>query len=197
MDAIPTQTSTLLLQQLAATGDQSTWRLFDARYRPVLAGYLRRSFTLRHDEAEEAAQETLAQFALAYRAGKYQREKGRLRSWLMGIARNVAHAARRARRGVSAGDFEPPDPVHQEAVWDQEQSRHIAVQAWDALRANSRFDERTLRAFEFAQLRGMDTAAVAATCSMSEDEVYVAKSRVARKLQQIEMQLREAYEVDS
>lgn len=95
------------------------------------------------------------------------------------------------------GDIDPAAPAHLESVWDEEQSRHIATQAWTLIATTTRLDERTLRAFELVHLRGMSTSVVAATCGMSEDEVYVAKSRVARKLHQMEAQLREAYDADT
>ena len=45
-------------------------------------------FNLKRADAQDAAQQTLIAFCNAYQQDKYQKEKGRLRVWLFGIARN-------------------------------------------------------------------------------------------------------------
>jgi RNA polymerase sigma factor (sigma-70 family) len=209
MDESFTRTTTTFLQDLFAQDKPSAWEFFDKRYRPLIAGYSVACFHLTRDEAEEAAQETLARFSIAFREGKYVRGKGRLRSWLMGMARHVALDTVRARRGevrlspsdsTTSGQPIVAESVGNEAVfantWDREQGHVIAQMSWEIVRGSSRFDERTLRAFELTALRDIPAQAAAAQCGMSVDEVYVAKTRVTRKLQQVEKDLRESYEQD-
>lgn len=72
-------TNTALLEGLRETGNDAIWKVFCTRYRPVVIAVARR-LGLNADEAEDATQEALLAFATAYRQGKYDRDKGRLRS---------------------------------------------------------------------------------------------------------------------
>jgi len=96
---LSTLTSTFLLEGLKEPENRTIWRSFDERYRPLINSYARRAFGLRIDEAEDSAQLTLTAFADAYRQGKYDRSKGRLSSWLLGIAtRQIRNQLRRRAR---------------------------------------------------------------------------------------------------
>ena len=75
------------------------------------------------EDAADVAQETLTDFLRDYRAGKYDRRRGRLRSWISGIARHRVldtlrqRARNQATRGESAFD-ELPDDARLTAIWD-------------------------------------------------------------------------------
>jgi len=83
------RTTTTLLQALRDPRQETAWREFDGRYRPVLES-VGRHMGLSHPDAEEVAQETLVQFVRDYQRGLYQRDKGRLRVWIQGILRHRA-----------------------------------------------------------------------------------------------------------
>src|SRR5262249_54421814 len=127
----------------------------------------------------EVAQQTLAQFAADYKAGHYQRERGRLSSWLLGIARNRvidrARARRRERlqRGESAIAHLTEEPNAAEA-WEHARRRTIFERALDILRSDTRLDRRTILAFELCALRETPVPAAALECGMSVAEIYVA-----------------------
>jgi hypothetical protein len=87
-------TSDTLLLGLADPGNRTVWQQFVERYRPPILRFARRR-GLTGDDAEDAAQQSLVAFAQAYQEGRYDREKGRLRSWLFGIARNQIRKTRR------------------------------------------------------------------------------------------------------
>ena len=91
-----TRTTTHLLEGLFDPAADSVWQEFDRRYRPIIVG-LARKMGLADEDAADVAQETLVRFIKAYRAGQYHREKGRLRSWIIGIAIYRIADARRAR----------------------------------------------------------------------------------------------------
>lgn len=197
MAEFPTQTTTELLNALSNPAEQGLWRLFDRRYRPVITGFVMSTMGLNRDEAEEVAQAVLAKFTLGYRSGKFLRGKGRLRSWLMGIAQNTAIDTLRARgRNVNEtiGDSIPA-PLHD--AWEREERAAISQEAWELLSQSGQLDTRTLRAFELTVLRDVPTDAAATQCEMSPESVYVAKTRVIKKLQKIEESLRVAYECDA
>lgn len=199
-----TQTTTQLLDSLRDPENGRLWTLFDQRYRPVLLDFARKR-GLGEEEASDVAQETLAQFASDYANGRYDRSRGRLSSWIIGIASNrIADAGRDARRrkvrrGDSAldnlagdGSADPSD----DADWRESVRRVIFEQALANLRSGSRFDERTIRAFELAALRGVPPAASAEACGMTVDEVYVAKNRVIKKLRELVAQITLEFDAD-
>ena len=68
-------TSSTLLESLKDAGNDALWRQFDARYRPIVTAVVRR-MGLSDEDAAEVAQQTLAEFAQAYRVGKYERGRG-------------------------------------------------------------------------------------------------------------------------
>ena len=70
-------------------------------------------------------------------------------------------------------------------IWEDERRKAILRQSMDRLRSGSRTDERTIRAFEMLFVHGMTPQAVADELEMSVQSVYVAKSRIAERLQKI------------
>jgi DNA-directed RNA polymerase specialized sigma24 family protein len=78
-------TTTQVLSDLRASNESPAWQEFDRHFRKVVVSFARHS-GLAADEAEDAAQETMLAFVKAFRDGKYDSEKGRLRDWLFGVA---------------------------------------------------------------------------------------------------------------
>ena len=99
-------TTTIVLEQLARE-EAGAWELFVRRFRQPVIRFAR-DLGLSEDEAEDVVQETLASFLRAYRNGRYDRDKGRLSSWLFGIAHRTAMKIRskaaRRQRLAPAGD---------------------------------------------------------------------------------------------
>jgi RNA polymerase sigma factor (sigma-70 family) len=199
-----TQTTTRLIDDLRDPANPPAWDEFDRRYRPVITG-LGRALALNGDEAEELAQRTLGEFAVALREGRYQRERGRLSSWLLGIGRNIALDIRRRRerhRGAGADSMiagmpaELSDTEHLTHVWQRERERAILSRAMDMLRESTRTEERTLRAFELFALRGVSAPEVARECAMGVDAVYVIKNRLTARLRELVREITLAYDED-
>lgn len=193
-------TTTALLASLKDSNEEGVWREFDDRYRPVLHAFARK-LGLNRTDAEELAQSTLAEFTQAYRDGRYDRSKGRLSSWIIAIARNQAAERWRARGRAAGGRDDSvldqvPDEQHATRLWTAEQERTIFARAWELVCSAGRTSESTLKAFELVAIRGMPAAAVAAECGLTVDEVYVAKSRVSRRLREVVEELTAAYTED-
>lgn len=196
--AFATRTTTRLLDALHDYSNEPVWNHIDARYRPVIKGLARR-LGLSESDADEVAQLTLTEFVRAYREKRYDRSKGRLSSWILGIAHNtVLRVFRQNRRASSGGAVEdsPMDESSLRSYWDDERDKVILVQALGLLRDESSVDDRSLTAFELTALRGVSTEVVAEQCAMSVDQVYVARSRVTKKLKSLVQQLTHAYEED-
>lgn len=149
------------------------------------------------EDAADVAQQTLTEFLRAYRAGQYDRTRGRLSRWIIGIARNQAcdlHRARgrrRERRGDSALANLPADE-ELDHTWEAERERVVRDLAWQELRS-SRTQKKTLRAFELFALQELPVERVAAECGMSTDEVYRIKYRITNQLRLIVKRLTDAY----
>jgi RNA polymerase sigma-70 factor (ECF subfamily) len=194
-------TSTHLLEGLLRGGQETLWSEFDARYRPIILGVCRHLGLDEHGAAD-VAQETLAQFLRDYRAGKYDRQRGRLRAWIIGIARHrLAEAFRQqARRPAAASGpalDHVPDEEHMTSVWTIESERHILRHALRLLGETTRTEPATLTAFEMVALRGVPAEAVAERCGIAVAEVYRIKHRLTRRLRDIVAEITLAYEGDA
>ena len=193
-----TTTTSVLLEGLHDPANDSVWREFDGRYRPIIVGFAQR-LGLTPADAADAAQETMVQFLRDYRAGKYERGRGRLRSWIIGIARHrVADlhrrkAARKEWRGVSA-IAELPDEQGLTEIWDAECQRAILAAAFAELEGQSRLNARTIQAFKLQAVDQTPPAEIAATLGMSLRAVYLAKHRCLGRLREIMSTLTAAYE---
>jgi len=183
-------TTTLLLDRLHDSRDEEAWRTFDLRFRGVIVTTARR-FGLPDPDAEDAAQETMLQAVREYRAGGYDRTKGRLSSWIVGIAHHrIIDALRRSRsRGARETAGEPSDmPVAPDTIaraFEDALERKIFTDAWEHVLSEQRLTPPTLRAFELTALRGVPAAEAAKACDMTTEQVYVARTRVARRLRDV------------
>jgi hypothetical protein len=72
-----------------------------------------------------------------------------------------------------------------EAIWDAEERRFIFEQAIGELRQVSRFNERTIEAFDRVVLRGEAIESVSAALDLTPQEIYNAKNRIVGRLREI------------
>lgn len=193
-----TRTTTQLLESLRDPSNEGLWRLFDERYRPVLIAFARRQ-GLSQEDAAEVAQATLAQFMSSYREGGYDRSRGRLSSWIIGIARNRAadlgraHQRHRKQRGESAM-VDLSDDRAVALSWNEARRKVVLERALDVLRSDTRMGAQTIKAFDLCAMRGVPPEAAAAECGISVAEVYVAKNRAIKKLREIVAQFTQEYD---
>ena len=191
--------TTCLLEGLADPAQVEAWFEFDSRYRPVVHAFARR-LGLKEADAEDVAQETLTRFLSSYRAGRYDHTRGRLSTWIVSIARHCVldlhrlHAERRGWRGESAL-LDLADEGSLIVLWDEECRRRIMDLAMRDLREGTRFDERTIRAFELVAFEEKPPADVAELLAMSVDSVYTAKNRCLTYLREAVTRLHLLYEV--
>lgn len=184
-----THTTTQLLDDLHDQGNRAAWAEFDRRYRPILVAFLRR-MGLNENDAGDVAQETLTCFVQDYRLNKYDRQQGRLRSWLIGIARcrladlQRLKRRRREQRGESAIEGLPGE-VEADSIWDAEEKRFIFEQAVAELRRTARFNVRTIEAFDRVVLKHEPVETVSSQMDLTPQEIYNAKNRVVERLREI------------
>jgi RNA polymerase sigma-70 factor (ECF subfamily) len=196
-----THTTTALLKGLNADDGDAAWEVLDSRYRPIVIGLSRR-LGLNDQDSQDVAQETMLRVLDEYRQGKYDRERGRMRSWILAIARTKIvdvhrkRGVRKEARGESALVTLPTDGELDD-VWMSERRHVILREALAALQASSKTADRTVRAFEMLVFHRRSVGDVAGELDMSENDVYLAKSRVAKRLKETVQQLESLYEEDA
>lgn len=189
---LQTITSTALLEGLKAPDNSTVWLEFDNRYRPMITRYARR-FGLTDQDAQDAAQQTLIAFCDSYRQGKYDRDKGRLRIWLFGIARNQILNTRRKKRGrevqvadasQATGFFDKIEDEDQlEQAWNEEWRQAVLRQCLEAVRKE--FDGKTVEAFELFAWKGLPAQEVAEQLGMTANAVFLVKHRVMKRIREL------------
>jgi len=195
-----TITSTYLLEGLKNPENQTVWRQYVDRYRPMLTGYMRK-LGLAADETEDVAQLALTSFYKAYQGGKYDSEKGRLRDWLFGITRNEIRSWRRRRgnREVQvAGEAERTDFFERqcdedrwEQLWEQEWRAAVMRQCLEQVRRE--VDPTTFQAFEMFASEGKPAAEVARRLDLTPNAVFIAKHRILKRIRELLPEMQEAW----
>jgi RNA polymerase sigma factor (sigma-70 family) len=190
MSESTTVNSLIILQGIREPDNSRAWGQFSDRYEPMLLAFARRS-GFREEDARDIVQETLLVFVEAFRAGKYDRDRGRLRSWLQGIAFNKIREARRrlAKREVQAPDgTEGTDFMHRVAdeqeltdIFDQEWERSVLAECLRQVR--QQVEPHTFEAFELYAMQGWPVQKVAEHLGINPDAVYVFGEAIRRRSQ--------------
>ena len=193
--ALATTTNTHLLDGLRHASNRDVWQAYVARYRPLIVGFGRR-LGLDAEDAEDTAQQTLIAFADSYRAGKYERDKGRLRTWLFGIARNQALNCRKrnARRRPRTATPDELDYLSQDddglgAVWEREWRDAVLRACLEEVRREVK--PATFEAFRLFSLEGIEAERVGEQLGITANAVFGAKRRVLRRVRELLPQMME------
>lgn len=178
------ETSLSLLERLRCPTDQHAWQRFVELYTPLLFSWARRIGLQTHDAAD-LVQEVLT--LLVKKLPEFQYDQNRsFRNWLHVILRNKCRDWKKKRtawqRAELAAAVVDEDPEVDDTLSELEYRQFLIAAA---LRYVEReFSETVRQAFhEFAVL-GRPAAAVAAELGMTENAVYLSKSRVLRRLKQ-------------
>jgi RNA polymerase sigma factor (sigma-70 family) len=192
-----TVTSTSLLLALRNRSDDQAWSNFCSRYRPVLLAFGQR-LGLKPDEAEDAAQEALMSFAESYLQGRYDKDRGRLRTWLMGIAAHKARDVQRGRGKEQVVNNETSQTAFMDRVLDDATISEVWEAEWRAAVLKACMDEvrrqvkpTAMRSFELFVLDDWPADKVAAELGISRDLVYTNKLRILERLQEVRARLEE------
>lgn len=188
---LTTATSTSLIEGLRDPANRTAWHAYVERYRPLIVRYARR-VGVNASEAEDVAQTALMEFTSALRGGRYDRERGRLRTWLFGIVANQVRRWRERVRprevvgdetaaGQALGAAQAPDELAQ--AWDDEWRQAVLRQCLEAV--GREVQPTTLAAFERFVLDGLDARAVAAELGLSPNAVFGAKRRVLERIRDL------------
>ncbi|HBE72059.1 MAG TPA: sigma-70 family RNA polymerase sigma factor [Planctomycetaceae bacterium] len=168
--------------------DDEAWQDFVRVYSPLIYNYCRS----RHVQAQDAAditQEVLLRVNRAIASFEYSSKRGLFRDWLARIVRNeLSRYVGKKRTGTtvqhSQHEFleEPGASGEDGSLWQEHFQQHILNVALE--RTKPQFETVTWRLFTQAWVEQKNAADVAEEQSVGVDQVYVAKSRVLKRLRQ-------------
>lgn len=182
-----------LLQRLHDRDDSAAWTEFCAIYERVIYRIALR-YGLQDADAREVSQEVL--LVVSRRIRGYDPDgKGRFRSWLSTVARNVSiDLIRKARaaKGARTGSGDTDVRRHLESlVASEEESQLFDMESkreqfrWAADRVRSTVSDSTWQAFWSTAVKGEPVAAVADRVGLSVGSVYVARCRTLSKIRKL------------
>jgi RNA polymerase sigma-70 factor, ECF subfamily len=183
-------TSHTLLQQIQANSAEA-WPRLDQLYRPFLYGWFRRQ-GLPHAEAEDLCQEVLLVVARELPGFDHSGRAGAFRHWLRAIALHQAQSYWRSRRrhARAAGGSDAQDVLERwpegadgADQWDRDHDRHVLQHLLHQVAGE--VEPKTLQGFRRLALEGAAPESVAAELGMTVGAVYIAKSRVLRRLRDL------------
>jgi RNA polymerase sigma factor (sigma-70 family) len=184
-----TVTRASLLIRLRNNADNTAWTEFVTLYTPLLYSYaIQRG--LQEADAADIAQETSRQVFKNIGRLDYDPARGTFRGWLLTIARNLIrqHVNQRAKTAVGTGDSQMNQVLANiesstdDDQWEQEYRTRLFHLA--AERIKSEFQQKTWKAFWMSSVEARDAGEVAETLSMTIGAIYIARSRVIKRLRE-------------
>ncbi len=177
-----TSTSISLLERLRLPGEHAAWRRFVHLYTPLIFDWAR-GMGLSANDAEDLVQDVMTVLVRRLPEFRYD-ENGSFRAWLRTITVNRCRDVYR-RRGVrphTTGDgfvdLETPDAT--DALVEEEYRQSLVSRALELMQ--NQFEAATWKACWECVVNDRPPEEVAAELGLSVNAVYVAKSRVLRRL---------------
>jgi RNA polymerase sigma-70 factor (ECF subfamily) len=175
----------------AQTGEKNAWKDLTELYRPLTLGWLNRQGVPACD-LEDLRQEVLLSVVKHLPGFQHSGQRGAFRAWLRTIVcRRTADYSRaidadtqaRGGSGAIAALKQTADPDSElNRQWDEEHDWYV-LRCLLAL-VEEEFEPITLQAFRRLALEGASGANAAQELGLSVAAVYVAKSRVLRRIRQ-------------
>lgn len=173
-----------LILRLRDNRDEIAWKTFVELYTPLIYGLARRE-GLQEADAADLAQEVLNEVMRSIQGFELDHSKGRFRDWLGVIIRRRIWVFRKKSRGLSLINTAALSGIDDEGStdpgWDAEFYRYVLDKALERIQAE--FEPNTWRAFVCTWINDESPTPVAQSLGMSVSAVYMAKSRVLKRLE--------------
>ena len=170
-----------LLLRIRDPRDTQSWQDFVDVYGPLVYGYCRRR-GLQDADAAEVMQEVLLQVNRSMSAFDYHPDQGRFRHWLGAVIRSKLSRLYRRNHPERANSLmDEFRSITRDTQWNEEFNRHLLQTALEQIRPH--FTDTTWCAFELVWVEGVPATDAAARLAEPLDRIYVAKSRVLKRLQ--------------
>lgn len=178
-----------LIARIGTPEDTEAWAEFVELYGPLVYTIARRR-GLQDADACDLMQDVMREVARSVDRFDPDPELGRFRGWLGVITRRMlARYFEKSSRQIAAtggtSNILAIDRVSNnddEDGWEQEHQRQLF--RWAADRIRSEFAETTWRAFWLTSVEGVRAKEAAERCGLTVGAVYIAKSRVLRRLRE-------------
>lgn len=185
-------THATLVLRLRDPRDEAAWAEFVDIYEPLVYRLVRRK-GFQHADAAELTQDVLLAVLRAVDRWEPDPQRGSFRGWLATIARRlmINFLSSPARRLAGTGRSTvleqllqlPEDDPAQSQLYDLELKRRTFD--WAARQARVHFEEPTWEAFWRTAVESRPVEAVARELGLSSGAVYIARSRVMRRLRDV------------
>ena len=186
MEPIATRLS--LLARVRDPADQAAWTEFERRYHDLVRHYaLARG--LQFCDAEDVCQVVFLRLSRYLRNFEYQPARGRFRSYLGAIVRNIVNSQLACPQSrirpldetdAAAACLPEPAMTADDATWEREWMQHHYRRALETVRGE--VDARSIAVFE-RLIAGDSIDAVAAALGMSLDAVEKVRQRMRTRMQ--------------
>ena len=179
------ETRNSLLLKLRNPADGESWHEFVTTYRPVVYRMARRR-GMQDANAQDLAQAVLVSVAQSVEGWENDPKRARFRTWLTRVASNAIVDAFRRRRldsgkgGTTEITRLEQHPAPDDVEIDTEHRRELF--RWAARRVRWEFAEETWLAFWRTAVEARPIQEVAAELRKSAGAIYIARSRVMRRL---------------
>ncbi len=175
-----------LLLRVRNARDELAWSLFVEIYGPLIYAYCRRQM-LAETDAADVSQEVLTRLAKAIHSFEYQPEKGGFRKWLGTITHNeLARFYKKRQRVVrcqpAADEHFEVDSLPGQSDWSEHFQASVLNMALG--RIEPEFDRVQWDAFQQVWIEDVSAKAVAEALSIPIEKIYVAKSRILKRLRE-------------
>lgn len=168
-----------MLLRLRNYHDASAWQTFADVYGRLVYRYCRRR-GLQEADAVDVMQEVLVQVSRSMPRFDYHPQRGTFRGWLATVTRNKLNRFWKRARATSQLSLADA-PTTSDIAWDDEYHQMLLAAAIQ--RTKPHFEPVTWQAFELVWFDQLDAAAAARRLKLPIERVYVAKSRVLKRLQ--------------
>jgi RNA polymerase sigma-70 factor (ECF subfamily) len=197
-DASSLHTRPSLLVRIRDPQDAESWRSFVELYTSPVLRYCRLR-GLQDADAADVTQEVMAQVARAMRSFRYAPERGRFRDWLGTITRRKVNrhlTKRNLGTTGGGGKYRPeamlnPRVIEADPDWSAEFNAQILRAALERVRPL--FGPVTWSAFAGVWMEDRTAAETASALGISLESVYVAKSKVLKRLEEEVLALAEDF----
>ena len=184
--SLPTTSVTLLDGLRQSPHDEVRWTRFVSLYGPVVYRLAKRK-GLSREEAENVSQNFFLKMVRELPKFKYDRERGRFRSWVCTVALNEVRRFWREHRRAEILMEDVPEPVpddqHDTAWWQSAESVRVLQLAMEDWRKES--DERSFGVFRLLAIEQRSGEEVAGMFTMTRNQVYGIKFRKLARLRVI------------
>ncbi len=181
------ETRSTLLERIRDPGNDEAWERFTAFYRPLICRYAQVQGCPRA-MCEEIAQETLVDLITIMPRFRYDRGKGRFRSFLYKVVqRRVSSAWRRQARYLTLDpadlDAHAAAPEARPDSWENEWHRQVVIAALERLR--QRVEPTSFEVFHAAVVHGEAVASICARLDLQPNALYQIRHRLGTALRRI------------